>query len=206
MDQITQLEQRILETAERLFLEKGFAGTSTTDIARAVGCNQALVHYYYRTKERLFRGIFEQKMNLLLDYLDHAEYDGDLMQTLERVVDFYFSMLSANPRLPFFVMNELVLNAERRAWIREVFIRDERRQRAYYAFSDLVHREITKGALRPVEPLDLLLDVVSLTVMTFVTLPIYQDLLEKSPAEVETYLRGRKAEILIMLRRGFSPA
>ena len=206
MNQITQLEQQILETAERQFLEKGFAGTSTTDIARAVGCNQALVHYYYRTKERLFRGIFEQKMNLLLDYLDHAEYDGNLMQTLERVVDFYFSMLSANPRLPFFVMNELVLNAERRAWIRDVFIRDERRQRAYYAFSDLVHREITKGALRPVEPLDLLLDVVSLTVMTFVTLPIYQDLLEKSPAEVETYLRGRKAEILIMLRRGFSPA
>ena len=40
------LEQTILEVAERLFLEKGFALTSTTEIAKEVGCNQALVHYY----------------------------------------------------------------------------------------------------------------------------------------------------------------
>jgi AcrR family transcriptional regulator len=45
------MEQAILETAERLFLEKGFAATSTTQIAKAVGCNQALVHYYFRTQE-----------------------------------------------------------------------------------------------------------------------------------------------------------
>ncbi|MBP6661652.1 MAG: helix-turn-helix transcriptional regulator, partial [Paludibacter sp.] len=46
----SSLEESILETAERLFLEKGFALTSTTEIAKAVGCNQALVHYYFRTK------------------------------------------------------------------------------------------------------------------------------------------------------------
>ena len=57
------MESIILETAERLFLEKGFAMTSTTEIAKEVGCNQALVHYYYRTKENLFNVIFEQKFN-----------------------------------------------------------------------------------------------------------------------------------------------
>ena len=55
------LEQTILEVAERLFLEKGFAMTSTTEIAKEVGCNQALVHYYFRTKDNLFNVIFEQK-------------------------------------------------------------------------------------------------------------------------------------------------
>ena len=38
------MESIILETAERLFLDKGFALTSTTEIAREAGCNQALVH------------------------------------------------------------------------------------------------------------------------------------------------------------------
>ena len=52
------MEEVILETAERLFLEKGFALTSTTEIAKAVGCNQALIHYYFRTKDNLFNTHF----------------------------------------------------------------------------------------------------------------------------------------------------
>ena len=54
-------EQLILKVAERLFLEKGFAMTSTTEIAKEVGCNQALIHYYFRTKDNLFNVIFENK-------------------------------------------------------------------------------------------------------------------------------------------------
>ena len=198
----TELEQQILLEAEKLFLEKGFAGTSTTDIARAVGCNQALVHYYYRTKERLFRGIFVQKINLLLNYLDDAEYNGNFSDTLRMVVDFYFTFLTQNPRLPFFVMNELILNPERREWIRETFVEDERRQRVYYNFSAIVKSEIEKGNIRQIEPLDLLLDIASLVVMTFVSLPIYQDLLLKSSPEVDMYLSRRKNEILTLLLRG----
>ena len=52
-------EQQILASAEKLFLQKGFSATSTTDIARDAGCNQALVHYYFRTKENLFNRIFD---------------------------------------------------------------------------------------------------------------------------------------------------
>jgi TetR/AcrR family transcriptional regulator len=55
------MERLIMEKAEELFLEKGFAATSTTTIARAVGCNQALVHYYFRTKDNLFNTVFETK-------------------------------------------------------------------------------------------------------------------------------------------------
>ena len=62
-------EQLILEAAEKLFLEKGFAMTSTTEIARVAGCNQALVHYYFRTKENLFQSIFENKFRMLISTL-----------------------------------------------------------------------------------------------------------------------------------------
>ena len=65
----TQMEQAILEAAERLFLERGFALTSTTDIAREVGCNQSLLNYYFRSKERLFQMIFEDKVRVLLSSL-----------------------------------------------------------------------------------------------------------------------------------------
>ena len=54
MNKDNNMEQQILQCAEELFLEKGFSLVSTTDIAKKAGCNQALVHYYFRTKENLF--------------------------------------------------------------------------------------------------------------------------------------------------------
>ena len=63
------MEIVILETAEQLFLEKGFAMTSTTEIAKKIGCNQALIHYYFRTKENLFNLIFEKKFR---QFIQHA--------------------------------------------------------------------------------------------------------------------------------------
>ena len=55
-------EQAIVTAAEELFLERGYAKTSTVEIAKRAGCNQALVHYYFRTKENLFQEIFSKKI------------------------------------------------------------------------------------------------------------------------------------------------
>ena len=52
------LEDKILQVAEELFMANGYDATSTTDIAKKAGCNQALIHYYFRTKENLFQQIF----------------------------------------------------------------------------------------------------------------------------------------------------
>lgn len=72
------MESIILETAERLFLDKGFALTSTTEIAREAGCNQALVHYYFRTKEQLFIRIFEEKIKIFgRGFLQHRRKTGN---------------------------------------------------------------------------------------------------------------------------------
>ncbi|MDR0865393.1 MAG: TetR/AcrR family transcriptional regulator, partial [Candidatus Symbiothrix sp.] len=61
-------EQVILQAAEKLFIEKGYAGTRTTEIANVANVNHAMLHYYFRTKEKLFDQIFEQKASQLLGY------------------------------------------------------------------------------------------------------------------------------------------
>ena len=48
------LEQRIIETAQQLFIEKGFTETSMSDIAHTVGINRTTLHYYFRTKDKMF--------------------------------------------------------------------------------------------------------------------------------------------------------
>ena len=58
-------EEKILETASKVFTEKGFSGTRTRDIAEHAGINLALLNYYFRSKEKLFEQVMKAKILLL---------------------------------------------------------------------------------------------------------------------------------------------
>src|SRR5258705_12114381 len=53
-------EQRILDAAHVVFLRRGSAGARTQEIAREAGVNSALLHYYFRTKDRLAQAVFQR--------------------------------------------------------------------------------------------------------------------------------------------------
>lgn len=57
----------ILDTAMRLFYEKGYEKTSITDIAREIGIAQGLCYRYFPSKESLFDCAIEQYARLLAD-------------------------------------------------------------------------------------------------------------------------------------------
>ena len=145
MDKNKNIEERILWVAERLFLEKGFSGTSTTEIAKAVGCNQALIHYYFRTKEKLFWDVFTPKMDHILDYLDAPFHQtGDFFEKVHNVIDFYFSILELDSRLAPFIVNELIMNPGRWEYFRQRFLRSESRSNACIDYAE--SREMSCGA------------------------------------------------------------
>ena len=50
-------ENRILEKAEEVFAELGFVGATTGLIAKKAGVSKASLHYYFATKEILYRQI-----------------------------------------------------------------------------------------------------------------------------------------------------
>ena len=113
-------EQAILETAENLFLEKGFAMTSTTEIARIVGCNQALVHYYFRTKDRLFDTVFEKNANMFISaFLQKMDENISFEEKVRKKIEAHYDMLKANPKLPFLFFNELNTNPKRLNLLKE---------------------------------------------------------------------------------------
>jgi AcrR family transcriptional regulator len=61
------VRDRLLDTAEELFCERGFKGTSIRDIASSAGCNIASVNYYFGGKENLYVEMFRRHMTSLLD-------------------------------------------------------------------------------------------------------------------------------------------
>src|SRR5258707_3670874 len=57
--------RRIVATAEQIFAEQGLAGARMDDIARVAKVNKALLYYYFRSKEELFRFVIEALLSQL---------------------------------------------------------------------------------------------------------------------------------------------
>jgi len=206
MNTTDNMEQRIREVAQKLFFKQGYALTSTTQIAKEVGCTQALVHYYYRTKENLFRQIFLEQIQAALGVIGQSLMNEESFDKfIEQAISMYFDALMNNPRLPFFVLEELVSNPARRQYLRENFIRKPAYYMLYMQFDARLRKEQEEGRLVKMDPFDLLMTIASLTVFTFLAMPVFQDLLSKTDEQVHQFILHRKAEITRLVLKGIKP-
>ena len=203
MEQSKNIEKRILWVAERLFLEKGFSGTSTTEIATAVGGNQALRHYYFRTKEKLFWDVFSPKMEQIVEYLDAPlDENLDFLERIRHIIEFYFGMMSLDERLAPFIVTELIVHQDRWKFFRERFLRSESRSQAFGRFEKMVQDEVQKGTIRDVQAIDLVLNIMALCLSSFVVAPMGFASSECDVASRKEYLERRKDDITMLVVNG----
>lgn len=103
------LEARIVDAARELFLERGFAGTSMSDIAQHVGINRPTLHYYFRTKERMFGAVFGGIVGSLVPRVKDIilQDDKPVGERVGKVVDAYYGVFADNPSLPLFIVREM---------------------------------------------------------------------------------------------------
>ena len=107
-------EQRILEAARTVFLRRGTAGARMQEIAREAGVNQALLHYYFRSKERLSAAVFQQVASRIFPALVQTlAADISLDQKIDTLIGVYLDNLSQNPFLPGYLISELHHHPER---------------------------------------------------------------------------------------------
>ena len=203
MERNQNIEKRILWVAERLFLEKGFSGTSTTEIAKTVGCNQALIHYYFRTKEKLFWDVFSPKVEHVVEYLDAPLDESiDFIERIRNVIDFYFGILELDERLAPFIVNELIMNPGRWDKFRDRYLRNESRSTAFNRFENMVEEEIAAGRIRQIRALDLLMNIMSLTISVFIVAPKGFASGECDQNLRKSYLDNRREEIKTLIVNG----
>jgi len=102
-------KEKLLDTAHDLFQEKGFDGVTMREIAGEAKVNKGLLHYYFKSKQAIFMGVFKIVSKLI--YVNLAEIlkrtDIDFDQKIDLMVDSYFAMLNRHPKMPLFVLSEL---------------------------------------------------------------------------------------------------
>lgn len=97
MEDLTDKQIQILQTAEKLFAEKGFDGTSIRDISKEAQINIAMVSYYFGSKEKLLEKLICYRTSDLRMKLENL-FDEEIgpLEKIEKFIDFYIQKLDNN--------------------------------------------------------------------------------------------------------------
>jgi len=198
-------EKAILEAAEKVFLDKGYAASRTTEIARLAGVTHAMLHYYFRTKENLFDKVFDEKIKLLnRSFSLVLETNLPFMEKIKLAVEAHFDFLAANPQLPLFLLREITSSEERKETFKGMLF--PKVMQVFNAIQKEIKIEIEKGAVVNISPADLLLNIGSVNAATIVaTYLIFDKDDEETIKAKEGYLRHRRASAVDFILRSLKP-
>jgi AcrR family transcriptional regulator len=199
----TPAPARILEAAKTVFLRKGLDATKMQDIAYEADISRTALHYYYRTKEALFKAIFDQALNILLPKLNEIIYtSAPFSKKLEVFVESYTDMLLENPLLPRFILLEMQRNPENLIGIiksKELEIEN------IDIFEKQLNEEIAKGNIRNITMAHFFSNLYALCIFPFLARPILSAIFfENDEEKVKRFILERKKiiteTILLSLR------
>lgn len=137
------LKDRILDKAEELFAETGYAATSIRRIADEAGVNPALVHYYFGNKKTLLQEVMERTLEPLGRAI--AAMNEGPEASPDRIADLLLSMASEHPNIPRLLTREVLLPGGEM----QQYFTDNMAPHLGGALPALLSREKSVGRLRP---------------------------------------------------------
>ena len=185
-------EEKILAAARKVFTTKGMAGARMQDIADEAGINKALLHYYFRDKEKLFETIFLVEAQRFFPKINKIfQSEAPLFEKIANFVNEYIDEMQENPYLPWFVMNELHRDADQ--FLYKVWGKDNLPKPA--KFLEQIEQEIKAGKIKKISPLHLLMNMISMTIFPFVGKPMFVRNLRLTDKQFSEHMEQRRKEI-----------
>ena len=184
-------EEKILEAAQKVFVKKGMSGARMQDIANEAGINKAMLHYYFRSKEKLFEVVFTEAINRLVPRVTAIlESDSPLFSKIEDFCKEYITTVIANPYIPLFVIDEM--NKQSDEFLNKIW-RDQKSRVSKFFLQ--VDEEVKNGTIKPIHPYQLLTNIISMTIFPFVAKPILHYMTDMDDQQYREFIESRKVEI-----------
>ena len=118
------------------------------------------------------------------------------------MIDFYFGILELDERLAPFIVNELIMHPGRWDKFRDRYLRNESRSSAFNRFESMVAEEIQAGHIRSMRAIDLLMNIMSLTISAFIVAPKGFASGECDSNLRKAYLDNRREDIKALIVNG----
>jgi|SRR5579862_49684 len=189
-------EARILDAAHAVFVRRGTAGARMQEIAAEAGVNQALLHYYFRSKDRLAKAAFARAASQLMPaVIQVLASDDDLEGKVARVIELELDHLSRAPYLPGYIISEISHHPDR---VRDLIgamtglSPEVIRPRIVTTLGRQLDAEVRRGAMRPIAPDQFIVNLMSLCIFPFAARPVISALLGLDDAGFARFIARRR--------------
>lgn len=115
-------KEKIAATAQKLFGEKGFHGTSVREISREAGVSLSMINYHYGSKEGLFNNLVQTLFIRIHDGVKNIQSSPiSAKEKINAFIDLFTDQIRENEDLMRFLATELIMenNVGLTSWISE---------------------------------------------------------------------------------------
>lgn len=169
-------EARILAAARTVFIRRGTSGARLQEIAAEAGVNQALVHYYFGSKDDLAERVFIEAAQLLMPAFAPNPVPGMALEDLiTAFVQGYIDAVRQAPFIPGYIIAEATQHPERLETLMRAAIGTVPREiaeRTIPVVERMIAERVAQGTMRPMNLQQLMINVMALTVFPFVARPM----------------------------------
>jgi len=186
---VDNTEQRILAAARKVFVEKGKDGARMQEIADLAGINKSLLHYYFRSKERLFTMVFMEVFAKFFPIISNVfDQPSSLLDKIRQVFPIYIDFLLENPLIPQFVFSEMNKHPD----ILDQFLKQPKQAGLIAKLEVMIDRSVVSGEIKPIDSKQFLLNLISLAVFPAFAKPILINVLGIKEMEYLSIIESRK--------------
>jgi TetR/AcrR family transcriptional regulator len=192
-----QTIQRIVATAEKIFAEQGVDGARTEAIARAARVNKALLYYYFKSKEDLYRFTLQTLLGQMRQQVESAMEGARSPQ--DRLVNYvraYFDFMAAHPNYPRLVQREVMGRGQSLQWIVQVYFGP-----LYKRLAATIRAGIARREFRRVDAQNTALTLIAMTIFYFAAAPVLGELWGCDPL-TPARVAARRRSVLDFLEHG----
>jgi len=195
----SETEDRILDAAHAVFLRQGTAGARMQEIADEAGVNKALLHYYFRSKERLAEAVFRRAARRLMPpMLAMMASDAPLDEKVRGLIRHELEMLSETPGLPGYLVCEMHHHPERLDQLMVGIVGASPRELASPVLARLgeqIEERVRTGEMRPITPEQFMVNLISLCIFPFAARAMLTAIFGQGPEGFDRMIEERKESL-----------
>jgi AcrR family transcriptional regulator len=202
-------ERRILDAAHAVFLRSGTAGARTQEIAAEAGVNSALLHYYFRSKERLAEAVFRRAAGELFPVVAGIlASDLPLEDKVRKVIEVELERLSRAPYLPAYVISELAYHPERIQQLLAALTGERPAalgQTVLARIQTQIRAEVRAGRMRQIAAEQFLVNLLSMCIFPFAAKPMLGVMFGLDGERFTRFIHDRKRELPEFFMKALRP-
>jgi TetR/AcrR family transcriptional regulator len=192
-------ERRILDAAHAVFVRRGTAGARMQEIAAEAGVNQALLHYYFRTKEQLAQAAFARAAaEFMPAVIAVMAGPGELEDKVARIVALELDHLSRAPYLPGYIISEVTHRPDRARQLIAAMAGqrpEDIRPRIFAPLKAQLDERIAAGTMRPIAPHTFMVNLMALCIFPFAARPMLMAMLGIDDRQFSSFITERRVEL-----------